>query len=179
MSERTRSQRAGADTAPVALTRRTRRWGRDESSNSFALFVVMLPMLLGAFGMGLDISRNVYIKTELQNALDLAVVGGAAEVRHNSSGDIQVDRERAVATTERIYQANRAQAAALECPGKSVIAGTGQRRCWKEWEPPVANGAEFTYSVIERSRNAFLPTIGIPYQDYRLVSRASLRQDAQ
>lgn len=156
-----------------------RRFGRDEASNSFALFVVMLPMLLGAFGMGLDISRNVYIRTELQNALDLAVVGGAAEVTHNSNGDIQIDRERAIATTERVYQANRAQAAALECKGGAVIAGTEQRRCWALWEPAIANGAEFTYSVVETSRNAFLPTIGIPYQQYRLVSHASLRQDAQ
>lgn len=156
-----------------------RRWGRDEASNSFALFVVMLPMLLGAFGVGLDVSRSVYIRTELQNALDLAVVGGAAEVRHNPSGNIAVDQDRAVATTERIYQANRAQAARLECTGEGVIDSLGTRRCWKRWEDPVANGSEFTYSVVERSRNAFLPVIGITFQDYRIVSHASLRQDAQ
>lgn len=160
-------------------TTRSRRWGRDEASNSFALFVVMLPMLLGAFGMGLDISRNVYIKTELQNALDLAVVGGAAEVKSTSTGDIAVDQTRAVAAAERIYQANRAQAAKLECTSTQTIEGSTTRRCWKRWEEPVASGTEFTYSVIERSRNAFLPVIGVTYQDYRLVSHASLRQDAQ
>jgi Flp pilus assembly protein TadG len=156
-----------------------RRFGRDEASNSFALFVVMLPMLLGAFGMGLDISRNVYIRTELQNALDLAVVGGAAEVRHDDAGNIYVDQARAVAAAERIYDANRQQAARLECTSNHTIEGTGTRRCWQRWNEPVASGGEFTYSVVEISKNAFLPVVGVTFQTYRLVSHASLRQDAQ
>lgn len=160
-----------------------RRWGRDESSNAFALFVVMLPMLLGAFGIGLDVSRNIYIRTELQNALDLAVVGGAAEVKHNPSGDIRIDAAQAISTTERVYNANRAHAAKLECTGTGSLDGVlGGRRCWKVWNDVVSvNGVEFTYGVVERSRNAFLPVIGssLAYQDFKIVSHASLRQDAR
>lgn len=163
---------------PSHTTGKPRRFGHDEASNSFALFVVMLPMLMGAFGIGLDVSRNVYIKTELQNALDLAVVGGAAEVSHDDHGNIYVNPGKAVATTERIYEANRQQAARLECTSTTVIEGTSQRRCWKR-DGYTANGVEFSYSLTERSRNAFLPVVGVVYQDYRLISHASLRQDAR
>lgn len=163
---------------PTVFKRRT--GPRDESSNSFALFVVMLPLLMGAFGMGMDMSRNVFIRTELQNALDLAVVGGAAEVRYTGSGDIKVNQEAAVATTERLYNLNRINASKLECLGGGHIAGAeGQRRCWKVLDLPAATGVEYVYGVSERSRNAFLPVIGVVYQDYQIISRASLRQDAQ
>lgn len=151
---------------------------REEASNSFALFVVMLPLLMGAFGMGLDMSRNVFIRTELQNALDLAVVGGAAEVKWTGDGTLKINQEAAVNTTERLYNLNRAHASALICEGHGTIPEGGGKRCWEQYGEPKANGVEYVYGVTEKSRNAFLPVIGVEYQSYNIVSRASLRQDA-
>lgn len=162
--------------APEAKSRRR---VREEASNSFALFVVMLPMLMGAFGLGLDMSRNVFIRTELQNALDLAVVGGAAEVKWSGDGDLRINQEAAVNTTERIYNLNRAHASRLVCQGHAVIANGGGTRCWLPYGEAKATGVEYVYGVTEKSRNAFLPVIGVEYQTYNIVSRASLRQDAQ
>lgn len=162
---------------------------RDESSNSFAMFVIMIPLLMGAFGMGLDISRNVFIRTELQNGLDLAVVGGAAEVQFAPNGAAVVDLEKAVVATERVYNMNRAEAAALLCTkGQGLLADSGITRCWQPVDPHTytdinkATGVAssgYYYAVRERSRNAFLSVVGVTYQDYLIESRASIRQAAQ
>lgn len=151
---------------------------RDESSNSFALFVVMLPMLMGAFGLGLDISRNVYIRTDLQNSLDLAVVGGAASTVDKNNGGIKIDAEKAIASTEKIYAANR-PAKNLTCFGGGSIPDSDATRCWEVVEHSFTNSnTEFSYTVHEQSRNAFLPVIGIEYQQYTVSAHAAVRQDA-
>lgn len=159
----------------AAWARRTgRATRRSESGNAFAVFIVMLPMLLAAFGMGVDVARNTYIRMSLQNDLDMAVVGGAAVTQTNSNGKLVISTSGAQAAVRETYRLNRLNSTNLD------FCLTGNtNRCWQETAgaPAVTqNGTRITYSIRERSRNtAFLAFVGVPFQDYRLTSSAVLR----
>ena len=153
---------------------------RDEASNSFPLLVLLLPLILGSFGIGLDTARNFYIRTTLQNDLDLAVVAGAAVTSYNTVGDVVIDGNRALREVETIYAINRADGPGLSCIGDGAgVAGTdGLRRCWATERQVVhPSGQRITYVLTERSRNAFLPVLGeqFRYQDYTIRSEALLK----
>lgn len=151
---------------------------RDEASNSFALFLIMLPVIMGAFGIGLDMSRNVYIRTTLQNGLDMATVSGAGVTTVNQDGVVDIDEEDAIKAVETVYAQNRP--AFMECIGdNSRITGTGYHKCWKQWGGITVNRAYLQYGVRERSKNAFLPVIGVKWQDYHIVSQARVNQQTQ
>lgn len=153
---------------------------RDEASNSFAMFVVMLPMILGAFGIGVDMSRNLYIRTSIQNHLDMATVAGAGTTVQTSAG-LRVDTKNALPQVERVYAVNRASGPGLSCIGnRSIIEGTdGQRRCWTQPVKAAATSTKVTYTVAERSRNSFLVVLGIKDQNYRVSSAAKVNQQTE
>jgi hypothetical protein len=151
---------------------------RDEASNSFALFLIMMPVIMGAFGIGLDMSRNVYIRTTLQNGLDMATVSGAGVTDVNQEGVVDIDEEGALRAVETVYAQNRP--GFMECTGdNSRIGDTGYHRCWKQWGSPTINRAYLQYGVRERSKNAFLPVIGVKWQDYHIRSQARINQQAE
>lgn len=151
---------------------------RDESSNSFAMFIVMLPIIMGAFGMGLDFSRNVYIRTTLQNALDMATVSGAGVTEINSQGRVDIVNGEALRTVERIYAINRSEVP-MDCWGDGDdIEGTTLNKCWRESEFGMSRDY-LTYGVRERSQNAFLTVIGVKWQRYDIVSNAAVNQDQE
>lgn len=163
---------------------RARQWWRatraDEASNSFAMFVVMLPMILGAFGIGVDMSRNLYIRTSIQNHLDMATVAGAATGTPTSTG-IKITKEYAIREVERVYAVNREGGPAMSCIGsQAVVPGTGGlHRCWKQPVGSKVTTTQVTYTVAERSRNAFLSVIGIPVQNYQVTSAAKVNQQTE
>ncbi len=157
-----------------------RRSRGEESGNSFVLFVVLLPILLGAFGLGLDMTRNVYIRTSLQNALDMATAAGAAVTTTAPGGRTVLRPEEALQTVEQVYALNRSTGPALACLGsRQPVAGTTLGKCWVQPAPPVLTDTTITYTVRERSTNAFLQVLGVPYQDYRLQSRSRVNQTTQ
>lgn len=161
---------------PSPRHRATRR--RDEASNSFALFIIMLPVIMGAFGTGLDFSRNVYIRTTLQNALDMATVSAAGVTEINGEGRVDILGGQARDTVERVYAINRAEVP-VDCWHYSGgLEGTSLDKCWKEVEFTATRNS-LTYKVSERSQNAFLPVIGIKWQKYIIASTASVNQDSQ
>lgn len=153
---------------------------RDERSNSFAMFVVLLPVIIGAFGLGVDTARNVYIRISLQNSLDMATVSGAAVTFVNGDGDVEIDQSEALATIRQVYALNRSQGPGLACIGpRTPVSGTDLVQCWKSWNPAVVNRANLTYSVHEQSTNAFLQIVGVRTQDYHLESDARLKQKTE
>lgn len=143
---------------------------RDEKSNSFALFVVMLPILLGAFGLGVDVARNVYIRSSLENALDTAVTSGAAAGYVYNGQDGSFSLEQFTQATERVYALNRQNGPGLSCIGAGIVPGTTLPKCWVQPRGPQYDGTrhEVRYSVQEQSRNSFLNVIGVPTQTYRI-----------
>lgn len=153
---------------------------RDESSNSFAMFVALLPVILGSFGMGIDISRNVFIRTSLQNSLDMAVVAGAGVTKVGEGGYVEIDREKVIPTIEHTYALNRAAGPALDCRERYVIADSNQVRCWRLLPNHIVVEPNYIeYGINERSRNAFLQVVGLAHQEYRLISEARVNQDTE
>lgn len=151
---------------------------RDEASNSFAVFIILLPIIMGAFGMGLDFSRNVYIRTTIQNALDMATVSAAGVTEVNDDGKVDILNRQAYETVEKVYAVNRAEVP-LDCWGDGAsIEGTSLRRCWQETDFAVTRDY-LTFGVKERSKNAFLPVIGVKWQKYTVVSNARVNQDSE
>lgn len=150
---------------------------RDENSNSFAMFVVMLPLILGSFGIGVDMSRNLYVRTAIRNHLDLAVVGGAGT--HVASGKT-IDTAAALVEVERVYAMNRAQGPGLRCTGTGkIVAKTSIPRCWTQPKAPSITSTSVTYTVREQSTNAFLQVLGIPLQTYTVSAKAKVNQTTQ
>lgn len=148
---------------------------RNEASNSFAMFIVMLPMLIGAFGIGVDTARNVYIRSSLQNALDMGTVAGAAVTRINANSRVVIDGANAVETVEIVYAANR-RSVALVCIGdRTIIPQGGGAKCWRTVNVAVQPNY-IRYVARERSKNAFLPIVGVETQRYTVRSTARLRQ---
>ena len=153
---------------------------RNEASNSFALFVVMLPCILGSFGMGLDMSRNVFIRTELQNALDMATVSGAGVWVVDSNGQPAIDKPGAIDAVEKVYAINRGNASKIDCWGtRAAIPGTALRKCWQMNGTPQVNAQYLSYGVKERSQNAFLTVVGVKWQKYDITSHAVINKASE
>lgn len=162
---------------------RARRWWRDpddrrdEASNSFAMFIVLLPVILGSFGIGVDMSRNIYLRTVIQNHLDLAVVSGAGT--HVANGT-KIDPSGALRQVERVYAVNRAAGPGLSCTGSGAkVYGTNAPRCWTTPTPAKVTATTVQYSVREKSVNAFLQVVGVPTQTYNITSFARVNQTTQ
>jgi hypothetical protein len=155
---------------------------RDEKSNSFVAFIVFLPLLLGVFGIGVDVARNVYIRTHLQDSLTLAVQGGAQSASADSGQSRGFDMNAFVNTTERLYAMNRVSGPQVLCQSSGTVANSSLAKCWTQpiapFVQPSRVGFEVVYTVHERSKNAFLQFLGseFAYQDYNLNAGASLYQ---
>jgi Flp pilus assembly protein TadG len=152
----------------------------DERGNTLAMFIVLLPIILGAFGMGVDTARNVYIRMSLQNALDMATVSGAAVTTISPSGQVVIDPAGARRTVEQMYALNRGQKPAVSCSGPGTpVPGAGVARCWQASHPPKVTAGQVSYEIREQSRNAFLGLLGAPTQTYTLRSTAVINQTTQ
>lgn len=152
--------------------------GRDEKSNSFALFVITLPVILGAFGIGVDMTRNTYLRTSIQNHLDMATVAGASVMSGSVGG--KIDAKKAVAEVEKVYAVNRWAGPGLSCTGTGKrVPGTEAPRCWTQPKKPTVSTRSVTYTVGEQSTNAFLVVLGVPKQSYYIQSTAVVNQATQ
>jgi Flp pilus assembly protein TadG len=92
-----------------------RRFDTDEGGNVAITTAVVLPMLLGAVGMGVTYSMGNSTRNEMQNALDASVLAGV--IASNSGGD-------AVATAGTSFQSN------LSAWAKSNAAGINASYTW-------------------------------------------------
>lgn len=152
-----------------------REWFRSEEANTFALLVTMLPMLMTAFGLGVDMTHNQYVRQELQASADQATVAatGATVTGADKVSRIVSDAE-AFTILRRVYSANRDLGPArMNCIGTTY--------CWAEPSPPaiVSGRRVLVFTVHEQSRNGFLAGFGIPTQDYHLISRARVNQSTE
>jgi Flp pilus assembly protein TadG len=92
---------AGSDQKQRRLSRAAgrllRRFDRDERGNVAITTAVVLPMLVGAVGMGVTYSMGNSTRNDMQNALDASVLAGV--IASNSGGD-------PIATAGTVFQSN-------------------------------------------------------------------------
>ena len=155
--------------------------GRREegAAASLAAFIMFLPLIIGAFGFGVDHARNIWIRTSIQNAVDSSAVAGAAVTNTNrSTGAVEIDPANAPIAIRKLYALNRADNPGLKCIGDRVhVAGTPHERCWKEPYPAVKVSPQLKsieFNVREQSTNAFLGFLGNPIQTYNLQGKAKV-----
>lgn len=139
----------------------------ERAATSLVMFIVFFPLIVGSFGVGVDVARNIWVRTSLQNNVDTAVVGGAA-VTTNERG-FHIDAGPAQAEIRKLYKMNRA-----DNPGLKCFSGP---YCWQEpFGAPVIGvpPLEATYTVREQTSNAFLQLLGQPTQQYNLRGHAKV-----
>lgn len=154
-------------------------WRKDEQGGvTFALLAIMLIPFVMSLGMGIMISRNVLVRSDLQHALNAATISGAAMTTGTGAG-LRINPAAATQTVENIYAANRGQAGQITCIGPGTPMPDGGNFCWgTPYGPPVisANGQQITYTVKEQSSDmGFFSFIGIYHQTYTITSTATLR----
>ena len=172
--------------------RKQRRLSRrlDERANGLILLISTLPLVLSAFGLGLDMARNVWIRSTLQEALDSATVAASGVTRVGPGNRLIVDTsparpENATQQLRKYYAINR-PGFVLCRPNPGSVPFTNMSMCWVERPagpgpqvgPRVSpDGQRITYSVRERSPNSgFLRFVNINFQNYNVTSQARIRE---
>lgn len=164
------------------------RWWRDtderhdERSNSMILIILALPMLVAAFGLGADVAKNTFLRTQIQSNLDQATASAASVTRTlenpsmPGSYRVLIDLTPARATARQVYALNRKDHGGLKCTGpRTPVAGTSEVFCWRELGRPPQPGSvdwQIRYEVIETAPNFFLNSVGLDEQDFRVKSVA-------
>lgn len=140
-----------------------------ENGNTFIMYILLLPLLMGFFGYAVDSGMSYYTRTGMQNALDSAAVAGATKVNYNSSGTYVIDVERAKAQAIKAMKVSLKQYPNLKCKEydcydiKATIINGGAGR-----------GNVLRLTVQEKSKTMFLHIIGISEQQYNLKSEARI-----
>ena len=149
----------------------------ERAATSLVMFIMFFPLIVGSFGFGVDVARNIWVRTSLQNAVDTAVVGGAA-VTTTRAGQVIVDGRpgKAKAEVRMLYARNRADNPGLKCfPGGGTVAGTMPpiTRCWTN-ESLSTTDDSANFGVREQTTNAFLMLLGQRTQQYNLKGQAEI-----
>ena len=141
--------------------------------------ILFFPIILGAIGCGIDVARNIWIRTSIQNSVDAAAVGGAGvTVVNEVTGVLEINEAGAVIEMRKLYALNRADQPGVLCiGGEAPLDGTDYTRCWEETDDPTFELDDdghptVKFFVNERSNNVFLPFLGIPTQSYHLEGKA-------
>ena len=140
-----------------------------ENGNTFIMYFLLIPVLMGFFGYAVDSGVSYYTRTGMQNALDSAAIAGASQVNYNGSGSFDIDRERAKAQAIESMQVSLKQYPNLDCVHydcydiQADIVNVGGER-----------GNVLRLSVTERSKTLFLHIIGQKEQQYTLKSEARI-----
>ena len=141
-----------------------------ENGNSFIMYILLLPVLMGFFGYAVDAGLSYYTRTGMQNALDSAAIAGATQVNYNGSGSFDIDRERAEAQAIASMKVSLQQYPNLECQDGS---------CYNNIHATIVNvggerGSVLRLDVTEKSKTLFMHILGIKEQPYTLKSEARI-----
>lgn len=158
----------------------------DESANGLIIIISMMPLILSAFGLGLDMAKNVWIKTSLQGRLDGATVAAAGVTRVSANGQsVVIDArpttpDNAYQTARRFYALNRPGFVLCRSSPPVIANSGGLRMCWTEVAGTPALSADsktIRYSIRETSPNSgFLTFVNLDFQKYRLESKARIKE---
>lgn len=150
------------------------------------VFLLTIPMLIGVVGLGIDTSRGVYTRQNIENNAMNAVVGASTQLKTNL-GEVHPENARTVAID--LYTANRANYEKMvRCATPSdlqagetlqggtckwILVGFGSRY------DALSGRTEIYLHVRERSPNVFLNTFGVAEFNIESNQAARLTQDVE
>lgn len=169
---------------------------KDESGNSFLMYLLLMPVLVATMGFGMDISINTYTQNTLQSSLDQATQSSVSLARNPDVTSNTVSLyEELRQQVRNIYDANRmGKLANLACQGERGRAWYQGELGGEQVTPPsgcgytevsvnitLGGGGSYreqylTAEVVEYSKNSFMAMFGIPYQEYHIRSEAVITQ---
>lgn len=137
----------------------------NEEGNSFLMFIFLMPVLCGAFGLGLDGALGNYTRTGLQDAADIASIAGANKTVYSGNKRI-IDKAAADATVRALYNEKRTAYPNVlnKTPTITVSIIPG-----RPGSPSVLQ-----VTVQEKSPTVFLHLVGVPEFTYNIRSQARL-----
>jgi|GEM_PF-5962342 len=151
----------------------------ERAASSLVVFIMFFPLIVGAFGFGIDIAKNIWIRTSIQNAVDSSAVGGAGVTKTNAAGVLKIDPGPAKVEMRKLYALNRRDNPGLSCNGdRTAITGTPYQRCWTG-EVTTVGAATTLFRVQEESKNAFLGFVGQRTQKYKVQGQAKVSLSTQ
>lgn len=147
----------------------------NEQGNSFVMYVMMMLVLLGVFGLAVDTAFNVYTRNAIQSALDTAT-RAAVQQTGIQNGRVVVNPQRAATSVLKTYTKNR--------PGSGTSGGamlvcqkTSGGECFQVTKYTVGTdpktGQQYLeIGVREKRNNLFLNMVGVDQQTFEVTSRA-------
>lgn len=137
----------------------------NEEGNSFLMFIFLMPLLCGAFGLGLDAALGQYTRQGIQNAADLATIAGANQTSYEGNKKV-INKERATAKIKEEYSKSRKTYPNIRNtePVITVKITTGRLR----------SDRLLAVTVQEKSPTIFLHLVGVREFTYNISSQARL-----
>lgn len=136
-----------------------------EDGNSFLLYIFLMPVLCGSFGLGLDAALGNYTRTGIQNAADLATTAGANQTKYSGNNKI-IDKAKATETIRNIYKEKRET--------YPNITGTSAKITVTVIEGRTGAPDTLQVDIVEKSPTVFLGIVGVEEFTYNIRSQARL-----
>lgn len=139
----------------------------NEEGNSFLLFIFLMPVLCGAFGLGLDAALGQYTRQGIQDAADISTLAGANQTEYAAGSNKRIISEAAAAAkVKELYLEKRKAYPNITGsePTITVQITTGR------W----ASTRLLAVTVQEKSPTIFLHIVGVSEFTYNISSQARL-----
>jgi Flp pilus assembly protein TadG len=168
-----------------------KRKGNEESGSAMIIFIMWMPIILGTFGLSVDMAIATYTSTTLQSALDTATQSSLSRAANpglegNTTVNPRLTAEKGHEYLVTYYNINRqdakgtnknpflrCQGTVAEGGGKLVRPSTGC--AWTENSysvSTVGRVTEMNVRVVEKSTSIFIKIIGFETITYGLESSA-------
>lgn len=136
-----------------------------EDGNAFLMYIFIFPIMCGAVGLSLDTGLGTYTQNGIQNAVDNAVVAGAAQTKYSGKKKV-IDFTQANKKVNEIYNEQRKDYPNItgETPSITVklIKGRG------------TTADTLSVVVKEKSPTIFLHLVGVNEFNYDVRGQARL-----
>ncbi|MFP5076619.1 vWA domain-containing protein [Rhizobium sp. YIM 134829] len=129
---------------------------RDRGGNFAMMTALLMPLLLGAAGVGIDVTRLVLAKTELQDAVDVAALAASSGLANEV---MTVDQAKAAARNHlaiAMYNAKRSGMTVDEAKDADDVAKNAQITI-DTGSTGVGSGKKYTIVVSASSRQTLTP----------------------
>lgn len=174
----------------------TKRRNHKEKGNTLVLYIMWMPLILGAFGVAVDGTIGTYTVSTLQSGLDTATQSALSRAtnpgtNNNTTFKPELTEQAAQNYTLSFYDANRSNGKnpfiicqkTITQPDKSngqvynnihlVTPPSGCSYTQANFAvKTVGNTVTLTTTIVEQSDTIFLPIIGIDHLEYDVTSSA-------